>query len=128
MFVGGKMIDGDQTKIVELEARLIESENKIRHYESIMRNRDQELNMTKKVSRIKAVTQSCVNQSVSQNSQFYTNLYYCHDTCNTCHYVLFNTLDSIVSFNIISLFVCSFLIYTYFFLIVLFNCSNFITY
>lgn len=66
VFVGGKMVDGDQTRL-ELEARLIESENKIRHYESIMRNRDQELNMTKKVSRIMAVTQSCVSQSIRQS-------------------------------------------------------------
>lgn len=50
MFVGGKMIEEDQTK-KELEARLVESENMIRHYESVVRNRDQELNITKRVSK-----------------------------------------------------------------------------
>lgn len=50
MFVGGKMVDEDQTKMA-LEARLVESENMIRHYETVVRNRDQELNITKRVSR-----------------------------------------------------------------------------
>lgn len=50
MFVGGKMVDEDQTKM-ELEARLVESESVIRHYETVVRNRDQELNITKRVSK-----------------------------------------------------------------------------
>lgn len=50
MFVGGKMVEEDQTKM-ELEARLIESESVIRHYETVVRNRDQELNITKRVSK-----------------------------------------------------------------------------
>lgn len=36
---------------MELEARLVESESMIRHYESVVRNRDQELNITKRVSK-----------------------------------------------------------------------------
>lgn len=50
MFVGGKMVEEEQTKM-ELEARLVESESMIRHYESVVRNRDQELNITKRVSK-----------------------------------------------------------------------------
>lgn len=54
MFVGGKMVDEDQSK-TELEARLIESENMVRHYETVVRNRDQELNITKRVSKTQSV-------------------------------------------------------------------------
>lgn len=50
MFVGGNTVDEDQSK-TELEARLVESENMVRHYETVVRNRDQELNITKRVSK-----------------------------------------------------------------------------
>lgn len=59
MFVGGKMVDEDQSK-AELEARLIESENTVRHYETVVRNRDQELNITKRVSTTQVLSKICV--------------------------------------------------------------------
>ncbi|KAG8317700.1 ethionine resistance protein [Homalodisca vitripennis] len=41
------MVEEDQTKM-ELEARLVESESMVRHYQTVLRDRDQELNITKR--------------------------------------------------------------------------------
>lgn len=52
MFVGGKVVEAIEleTRQVDLEARLLESENLVHHFQSVIRNRDQELNSTKRVS------------------------------------------------------------------------------
>ena len=50
MFVGGKMVGEERMEFESMQARLIESENRMRHYETLVRNRDQELNKTKRVS------------------------------------------------------------------------------
>lgn len=52
MFVGGKVVEAIELEArqVDLEARLLESENLVHHFQSVIRNRDQELNSTKRVS------------------------------------------------------------------------------
>jgi len=52
MFVGGKVVEAIELEArqVDLEARLLESENLVHHFQSVVRNRDQELNSTKRVS------------------------------------------------------------------------------
>lgn len=53
MFVGGKVVEAIELEArqVDLEARLLESENFVHHFQSVIRNRDQELNSTKRVSK-----------------------------------------------------------------------------
>jgi hypothetical protein len=52
MFVGGKVVEAIELEArqVDLEARLLENENLVHHFQSVIRNRDQELNSTKRVS------------------------------------------------------------------------------
>jgi hypothetical protein len=50
VFVGGKMLDEDRMEFESMQARLIESEDRMHHYEMLARNRDQELTKTKRVS------------------------------------------------------------------------------
>jgi hypothetical protein len=50
VFVGGKMLDEERMEFEFMQARLIESESKMHHYETLVRNRDQELTKTKRVS------------------------------------------------------------------------------
>lgn len=52
MFVGGKVVEAIELEArqVDLEARLLENENLVHHFQSVVRNRDQELNSTKRVS------------------------------------------------------------------------------
>ncbi|GLH00786.1 Uncharacterized protein GBIM_07061 [Gryllus bimaculatus] len=46
--VGGKMLDEERVAIQTLQARLIESEDKVRHYETLVRHREQELCKTER--------------------------------------------------------------------------------
>jgi hypothetical protein len=50
VFVGGKMLDEERMEFESMQARLIESEDRVHHYEMLVRNRDQELTKTKRVS------------------------------------------------------------------------------
>jgi len=50
VFVGGKMLDEERMEFESMQARLIESEDRMHHYEMLVRNRDQELTKTKRVS------------------------------------------------------------------------------
>lgn len=52
MFVGGKVVEAIELEArqVDLEAQLLENENLVHHFQSVVRNRDQELNSTKRVS------------------------------------------------------------------------------
>lgn len=44
------MLDEDRMEFESMQARLIESEDRMHHYEMLARNRDQELTKTKRVS------------------------------------------------------------------------------
>lgn len=50
VFVGAKMLDEERLAFESMQARLIESEDRMHHYEMLVRNRDQELTKTKRVS------------------------------------------------------------------------------
>lgn len=50
VFVGGKMLDEERMEFESMQARLIESEDRMHHYEMLVRIRDQELTKTKRVS------------------------------------------------------------------------------
>jgi hypothetical protein len=50
VFVGGKMLDEERMAFESMQARLIDSEDRMHHYEMLLRNRDQELTKTKRVS------------------------------------------------------------------------------
>lgn len=62
VFVGGKMLDEERMEFELMQARLIESEDRMRHYETLVRNRDQELTKTKRVS-----TPTCNESQVSRS-------------------------------------------------------------
>jgi len=63
VFVGGKMLDEERMEFDSMQARLIDSENRMRHYETLVRNRDQELTKTKRVS-TPIYTESHANRSL----------------------------------------------------------------
>lgn len=44
------MLEEERMQFEFMQARLIESENRMHHYETLVRNRDQELTKTKRVS------------------------------------------------------------------------------
>jgi hypothetical protein len=62
VFVGGKMLDEERMEFELMQARLIESEDRMRHFETLVRNRDQELTKTKRVS-----TLTCTESQVSRS-------------------------------------------------------------
>jgi hypothetical protein len=61
VFVGGKMLEEERMEFEFMQARLIESESKMHHYETLVRNREQELTKTKRVS-----TLTCIGSNVSR--------------------------------------------------------------
>jgi hypothetical protein len=61
VFVGGKMLEVERMEFEFMQARLIESESKMHHYETLVRSREQELTKTKRVS-----TLTCIGSNVSR--------------------------------------------------------------
>lgn len=55
--VGGKMLEEERMQFEFMQARLIESENRMHHYETLVRNRDQELTKTKRLDEFRAEIQ-----------------------------------------------------------------------
>lgn len=52
VFIGGKMLDTEEGEAVlaELESRLIDSEARMREYDAVLTDREQELSLTHRVS------------------------------------------------------------------------------
>jgi len=79
MFVGGKVVEAIELEArqVDLEARLLESENLVHHFQSVIRNRDQELNSTKRVSTHTDTHSHCKkkNNKNNPNVQMTTNTF-----------------------------------------------------
>lgn len=50
VFVGGKMVDEGEGALEVLQARLMESEAMARHFESLVQERDHQLNQANRVS------------------------------------------------------------------------------
>lgn len=79
MFVGGKVVEAIELEArqVDLEARLLESENLVHHFQSVIRNRDQELNSTKRVSTHTEPHSQCkkINKVIIPNVQTALNTF-----------------------------------------------------
>lgn len=56
------MLEEERMQFEFMQARLIESESRMHHYETLVRNRDQELTKTKRVS-----TLTCIGNNVSRS-------------------------------------------------------------
>lgn len=76
MFVGGKVVEAIELEArqVDLEARLLESENLVHHFQSVIRNRDQELNSTKRVSTHKDTHSHCKKKKKPKRTNDYEYL------------------------------------------------------
>lgn len=56
MFIGGKILDSDEGEAVlaEFESRLLDSEARMREYDAVLGDREQELSLTHRVSKQQA--------------------------------------------------------------------------
>jgi hypothetical protein len=57
VFIGGKILDSEEGEAVlaELESRLLESEARMREYDAVLGDREQELSLTHRVSKQQAL-------------------------------------------------------------------------